>query len=261
MSLVIGIDAAWTENGTSGIALLEYTGSESRIVAVSSSYHSFISRDSGINHMRTSALDVPALLTAAGGRENIDLVAIDMPMARTAITGRREADQAVSRAFGAFGAAVHSPNQQRPGAFGKRVTEDFEDAGFHLVTTSLPRCPEPFLIEVFPLAALVRQIGERPRYKAGKTRKYWPGCSIDERIHFILESWRVILESLKGEISDIGLKLPERASIRSLADLKSYEDMLDAIICAWVGVLFLKNEAEAFGDESAAIWIPKSIRG
>ena len=31
---------------------------------------------------------------------------------------------------------------------------------------------------------------------------------------------------------------------------------LDAIVCAWVGACIVDGTAEAFGDQSAAIWVP-----
>jgi hypothetical protein len=33
--------------------------------------------------------------------------------------------------------------------------------------------------------------------------------------------------------------------------------VVDAIVCAWVGIAVLEGRAEPFGDDDAAIWIPK----
>jgi predicted RNase H-like nuclease len=64
------------------------------------------------------ATDIDDLLSAAeklaGGKP--DVIAVDMPLAFTNITSRRASDTAISTQFGAAGAAVHSPNAQRPGA-------------------------------------------------------------------------------------------------------------------------------------------------
>jgi predicted RNase H-like nuclease len=38
---------------------------------------------------------------------------------------------------------------------------------------------------------------------------------------------------------------------------KAYEDCLDAIICAWVGICAISGRAEPFGDLDSAIWIPR----
>jgi len=42
-----------------------------------------------------------------------------------------------------------------------------------------------------------------------------------------------------------------------LLDLKRYEDALDALVSAWVGVEYIEQRAVAFGDARAAIWCPK----
>jgi hypothetical protein len=31
---------------------------------------------------------------------------------------------------------------------------------------------------------------------------------------------------------------------------------IDALVCAWVGMKYLAGEAVAYGDETAAIWVP-----
>jgi predicted RNase H-like nuclease len=38
--------------------------------------------------------------------------------------------------------------------------------------------------------------------------------------------------------------------------LKAFEDKLDAIICAWVGICTLDGRAQPYGDAESAIWIP-----
>tara|TARA_B100002003_G_scaffold148670_1_gene137814 strand:+ start:724 stop:861 length:138 start_codon:yes stop_codon:yes gene_type:complete len=42
----------------------------------------------------------------------------------------------------------------------------------------------------------------------------------------------------------------------SLAGLKTYEDGIDALVCAWVGIEYLRGAATPYGDDDAAIWIP-----
>ena len=45
----------------------------------------------------------------------------------------------------------------------------------------------------------------------------------------------------------------------TLASLKPVEDMLDGLICAWIGVEHLEGRTVGLGDDSAAIWIPKAL--
>jgi len=40
--------------------------------------------------------------------------------------------------------------------------------------------------------------------------------------------------------------------------LKAYEDKLDAVVCAAVGIACLNGEAEAYGDNDSAVWVPIS---
>ncbi len=264
MALVLGIDAAWTETGSSGVALLECTNDECRVVVCAPSYASFVaySDEIPIDWCRPvgGSLDVFDLLKAATriGRAPIDVVAIDMPMARTNILGRRTADQTIATEFGSAWASPHSPTVERPGAYGHRLTKNFIAAGFSLATKQGPTAARP-LIEVYPLAALVRLMdaSRRPPYKASKSRKYWPGTTPAERIDKLLEVWSTIVKCLESEIPELHFKVPDRRDVDWLSALKPYEDALDGVISAYVGALFLQGAAEAFGDDEAAIWVPK----
>jgi predicted RNase H-like nuclease len=167
MALILGVDAAWTERGSSGVALLKLSKNMRRVIALAPSYAVF--GQATIDWFRPPGgpPDVAKLLRTAEkiGGAPVDVVAVDMPMAKTPITGRRVADQKVSQEFGGrVGASVHSPNELRPGAHGKRIVDAIRDAGFRLVTTNhIPGTRS--LIEVFPLAALVRlmRAKQRPR--------------------------------------------------------------------------------------------------
>jgi predicted RNase H-like nuclease len=52
------------------------------------------------------------------------------------------------------------------------------------------------------------------------------------------------------------MELPDPAGAIPVTGLKRYEDSLDALVCAWVGAKYLEGEAVAYGDHTAAIWIP-----
>jgi predicted RNase H-like nuclease len=55
------------------------------------------------------------------------------------------------------------------------------------------------------------------------------------------------------------LKLPEEGTVGSLARLKPYEDALDALVSAWIGLEYLAGRATALGDEQAAVWVPTDV--
>ena len=262
MPLVLGIGAAWTETGSSGVALLDCANGR-RIVACAPSYASFVAHSDGIPidwtsppPIRLNAYDVLGAATKLGGGP-IDVVAIDMPIAATKIVGRRAADQEISRKFGSAWAGTHSPNADCPGSYGEFVTKQFIEARYSLATKeSLSRAQS--LIEVYPLAALVRlmNVPKRPLYKVSKSSREWPRLSRQERILELLKKWQEILECLNHGIGDLNFPMPEGS--RTLSALKPYEDALDAIISAYVGALFLNGLAEAHGDSKAAIWVPKN---
>ena len=265
MSLILGIDAAWTQTGSSGVALLEQVGRTRRVIACAPSYTSFIDYSTGVQtdwHKHSAGpLDVSALLTTATrlGRGPIEVVAIDMPIAANKILRRRVADQKISKEFGGAWASTHGPTGDRPGQYGHDITAQFLKAGFSLTTKKNPRSATPSLIEVYPLAALVRLMGvaKRPPYKTARSNNYWPNTKVPERIDKLLKSWSAIVACLKHDISELNFKVPARGSITRLSELKPYEDKLDAIISAYVRALYLHDEAEPFGDSKAAIWVPK----
>lgn len=266
VALILGIDAAWTEHGSSALALLRVDEVGRTVVAVAPSYSGFIGLARGEPaEWRRPPSGVPIvhdLLAAARvlGGGPIDVVAVDMPLSRRPIVGRRDADRAVSRAFGTFGAAVHSPSADRPDERVTGMVRAFEAAGFELATT---RSRFPALIEVYPLAALVRLLGaeRRPAYKVSKIARYrWPG-NISERIDQLLRNWHLICKALEAEVGVIGIAFPERDAILTAAQLKPYEDAIDAVVSAWVGACFLEGTAQPFPEdaEDAAIWIPERL--
>ncbi|MBV8575358.1 MAG: DUF429 domain-containing protein, partial [Acetobacteraceae bacterium] len=244
--MVLGIDAAWTERGSSGLALLRVERGSRAVLAVAPSYVGFIGLAAhAAPDWRTPPAGIPEiseLLQAAAmlGGEPVDVVAIDMPISRRAVVGRRPSDQAVSRSFGAYGAAVHSPSAHRPDGAVTRMARGFEAAGFPIATMT-PLAPA--LIEVFPLAALVQLlcIRRRPEYKVAKISRYrWPG-PLAERLEQLLANWRLIVGHLEREVGFVGFDIPQSAT--SAARLKPYEDALDAIVCAWVGACYLEGTA------------------
>ena len=267
MSLILGIDAAWTETGSSGIAVLHTDGNRRTVLALASSYNEFLTGEPSGRGMLGTSPDASALMRRA---ENIagaavDLVAIDMPIARHKFTGRRVADDLVSREFGAQGASTHSPNAMRPGLHGEQITNSFAQAGYALATDQSQVVAGRTVVEVYPLAALVRLLNaeKRPAYKVAKMASYFrhavPPLDHGQRIDRLLNTWEQILEALGGEISDLDFELPSRPEVKFAAQLKPYEDRLDAVISAWVGACVLEGRAQPYGDEQCAIWVPRSL--
>ncbi len=262
MLAVLGIDAAWTEHNASGVALVRANYERWECLAVSPSFADFIlSADSTEPVVKTgSELDLVVKAAVAllhGERPNV--VAVDMPMSHDPITSRRVADHQVSCAFGIAGCSTHSPNVTRPGAVGKRLTQSLVDGGYSLRTIAPSDGNTSVLIEVYPHPALLRlcHADYRLPYKVSRVRKYWPGISPPERRKNLLIQFQRIIDALSRTIDHISHLLPEPEQVKSTDGLKAFEDMLDALVCAWVGIRYLQGDTEPYGDDSAAIWIPK----
>ncbi len=185
----------------------------------------------------------------------VDLVAIDMPQSHGPVIGRRVSDNAVSRAFGARKCGTHSPSAARPGPISDELRDGFGRAGYPLQTESIS---PPGLIEVYPHPALVELASapERLRYKVSRTRRYWPASVPSERRTLLLQEWARIIALLDEKITGVEKALPPPMPDARIVELKEYEDMLDAIVCAWVAICALEGLAKPFGDHESAIWIP-----
>ena len=99
----------------------------------------------------------------------------------------------------------------------------------------------------------------RVPYKISKSNKYWPGTDIPTRKKNLLAQFNAIHQALSLVFQPLDLVLPELKDVPSLSFLKRYEDALDALICAWVGVQFLKGKAVPLGDSTAAVWCPEDV--
>ena len=266
---VLGIDAAWTATRPSGVALaveradaVEGAGRWA-LRAVAPSYDHFLALARGAVHDGAASGSVPdaAALLAAAQRiagTAVSLVAIDMPLSHEPITGRRPSDDAIARAFGARHCSTHSPSALRPGALSDTLRADFAAAGYPL-RTDVEGAGAGGLIEVYPHPALVFLAGAARRlpYKAGNIAKYWPGEPIAVRRRRLVAEWERIAALLATRLDGVAGHLPILPDPSTGAQRKAQEDMLDAIVCAWVGITALTGQAEAYGDAVSAIWVPR----
>ena len=250
---VLGIDAAWTAGQPSGVALVCESGGRWRLASVAPSYPAYLERATANGHLPDGGALVHRTEQLCG--RTPDVVAIDMPLSRKPIICRRAADDAVSRAYGARHCSTHTPSALRPGPISDNLTAAFANSGFGLATEKLTT---PALIEVYPHPALVELTAAARRlpYKIGKVRAYWPDLPPAMRRTRLFEVWMEIVGNLEDRIAGVRTALPAPDTSAPLKVLKAYEDQLDAVICAWVGVCYLEGTADPFGDADAAIWIP-----
>ena len=267
--VVLGIDAAWTTHQPSGVALVQRKGSHWQCKALAPSYDSFLAFASRqpqdpATKARGSEPDPGALLRASQQLtgQPMSCVSVDMPLATTPITGRRTADNIVSSRFGTRGCAVHSPSAERPGAIADRLRGNLTSLGCNLHTTSCNR-ELPALIEVYPHVALLALLGRdyRVPYKVSRSLQYWKSEQLSpaERITRLLQEFQAIRAGLEPHIAAIPTIIPEVGEVKTLASLKPIEDMLDALVCAWMGIQHLQGRSSGLGDSGAAIWVPTSL--
>lgn len=269
MSVILAIDPAWTEKNPSGVALLRIHGGNCSVAAVCPSYDSFLELaltgrvEWTRRSFRGSVPKMGNILEAAQSVVGaiVDLVVLDMPMATVPILRRRVADQTVSTIFGSRGCAAHSPGPQRPGKLGARIYDELLDAGFTLATTKTPLPFSPAIVECYPHTALLSLLSRdyRVPYKVSNSRKYWGSMPKLSRIANLLTELNAISAALERELGPFHVPLPNAPDVRTLSELKRFEDALDALVCAWVGLIWLKQEAVPLGDETAAIWCPKGV--
>lgn len=269
MTVVLGIDAAWTCKNPSGLAVLvgHKNAEDWQCVAVAPSYAAFLGLANGkpiewgVGHGGTMPDPEKLLASAerlAGAR--VDIVAIDMPISTRPIDGRRTADQEISREFGSRWCSAHSPSSVRPGKLGTKLSTEFERLGYPIATAMTRQGTGSRIVEVYPHPALLGLLGRDKRvpYKVSRCRQYWPGKGSSERIELLLGEFQFIYNRLVEVLGPIPFDLPLFGTVIHLAHLKRYEDALDAVVSAWVGVQYLKGSAVPFGDADSAVWCPAS---
>lgn len=204
----------------------------------------------------TTAEGVEAVLRLSmGACPALALIAVDMPLSLVEIAGRRSADTQISKEYGGRKCSTHSPSPVRPGPLSGEIVTKCAELGFPLRTES---CLSPGLIEVYPHPALVELLSaeSRLKYKVGKVAKFFPDKTTAERKDKIEEVWIKIAEKADEDIKGFSDTLVR--TIRETGISKRSEDLLDALICAWIGLKCLRGEAKPFGNQEAAIWVPFS---
>ncbi len=265
---VLGIDAAWTSTQPSGIALIAEGSGGWRAIGAAPSLASFVglARGESVDWKRRAQAGEPPLAELLGAcrallaseAARIEVVAVDMPLARGPCDARREADDAVSRRYGAAHCSTHSPTPERPGPRAAAWRDGFAELGFGLATGEHELGRSGALLEVYPHVALLTLCDATKRlpYKASRALRYWPGTSVGERVARLREVFARIAAALETQLGPLPFQLAEVAGVTTLAGLKPFEDALDALVCAWMGARFAEGRAEPLGDVDAAIWVP-----
>jgi len=130
------------------------------------------------------------------------------------------------------------------------------------------RMTKRWFLETYPHPAIIEMLDlkERLPYKVSRIRRYWPGMELEARWHQVVLQLGFLRDTLAERIEGVADAIPEpgwvlEQSWRRRKLLKGVEDALDAVVCAYVGVEYLRGRVTPYGDEEAAIWITKDRSG
>ncbi|MEK6475962.1 DUF429 domain-containing protein [Catalinimonas sp. 4WD22] len=258
---ILGIDAAWTPGGSSGLALLEKDDEgKIKLKRLVSSYKEFVDEKRDLPQLTLP--DLRQVIEIIGKLPKV--IALDIPLSPQPITGYREADRQITSQYGKKGAAVHSPTQDRPGKVADHIFAQLSDAGISWAGVDAKPENAPYFMEVYPHVSIIEylELDYRLPYKVQKKGKYWKEYSQEERYRLSIKQLQKLRTALQKRVNnslDNYLPLLNQEQKYKIAYLKAYEDQLDAIVCALTGYDFLQGKAMALGDETSAIWIPNSI--
>lgn len=239
MHVIAGVDLAWM--GTRNPTAIAIGRAEAEAVELLSVVEGLFGTQSVID-----VLD---------GIEDLHGIAIDGPLIITNQTGQRECERDIGRTYGGRKASCHTSNLDRfPAAAGTQLSSHLFRSGFkHLAPPDqkwqLECYPHPALIEIFGLA-------ERLAYKKG---------TISQKRTGQIQLARLILsltdsEKLQLILPDSLLFYTEHKRISALrgSELKHNEDVLDAILCMYIGALYQSGQHQTvFGTKTNGyIYVP-----
>jgi predicted RNase H-like nuclease len=262
--IVLGIDAAWTETEPSGVSVISSEdGINCKVIRVAASYDSFLFKnDDLISKPKGSKPEIGRLLTCIKevGCE-VDCIAIDMPLSKELIKGRRSCENEVSKIYGSKGASTHTPSIDRPGTISLDLVHSVKELGYSLSTKTNSIICKP-LIEVYPHTAIIEylQLNCRFEYKVSKKNQYkdWKALKKDEKDKKLITNFNLLIEKLKIRITNIEEYLPllDINNEYKAWYLKGYEDMIDSLFSALVGMDYLFNRTIGYGSDDGTIWVP-----
>jgi predicted RNase H-like nuclease len=243
---VIGIDLAWGSRARSGIAVLDAAG---RLLLVES-----VITDSEID------------ATLAPFLKGSCVVGLDAPLIVTNPSGRRPCEALLTKAFAAQHAGCY-PSNTGLAAFsdGGRAAAFARRHGLSADATASPAAHQRRALEVYPHSTIVA-LFELPRVLAYKSRSH---RSLERRRGELLRliDYLATLENPAGGLAGYPPLLDPDARLGGIrtdvefaptkAALGRLEDPIDAIVCAYVSLLFLHGLAHVIGDaETGAIVTP-----
>jgi predicted RNase H-like nuclease len=217
-----GIDLAWSERNSSGVALIEGDAGGGKL------------RANNIAKTLDDILDFIDCYAESGPA----IIGVDAPLWVPNASGQRRAEAELNRVFRRYEAGAHPANRRLLGRDGtirgeKLATELGKRTVVHRSTIAAGIVTRQ-VTEVFPHPAMVAIFGlERTlKYKARPQR------SLEAR----LAAWRnyqshlLSLETADPPLHGLRPLLTVDPGSMRAATLKRYEDMVDAVFCAYIGL-------------------------
>jgi len=233
----VGVDLAWSDRNTTAVAVAAGDG-----------------QDASLPHCKSelrSNRDIADFIDQCVGSAPA-IVAIDAPLKVPNEMGPRPVDRRITEVFGQFEAGAFPANRSRlgGGVRGESVVQHLLERGFIHNPRLKQYDKRRILFEVYPHTAMVSlfYLDKTLKYKARKGRSY--ECRYEEYKRY-QEYLRGLANSEPKLTPDEESLAKEVSSLRGKG-LKSYEDLLDAIFCAYVAyyVWYWGPERyEIFGDE------------
>lgn len=234
---VLGIDLAWAEGSTTRAA------NETGVVAVDET-------GSILEAGWTVGIDETAAWMTANAAPDT-LAMVDAPLVVDTPSGMRACERQVGQRYGRWKISANSTNLGSRHLGGVTLREALESVGWRCDSGLLgPPTTGRVLSECYPYTTLVgaSELGfgqERPRYK--RTPR---GMPITEFRPLRADACDRVIAALAGLVdADPSLRLSSHSataallssrSPRSDREYKHREDLIDAVICAWTGLLWLR---------------------
>jgi len=235
--LFVGIDLAWSEKNGSGVAILRGDKNKAEFISADIYY---------------SDKEIIKYIEQNIGMQNA-FIAVDAPLIVPNKKGRRDAEKLVGFLFRKYDAGAHPANRKRLSQWsgkirGEEIAKKLEKIGF-LHNLDIKRFEKSRkFFEVFPHPSMVVlfNLNKILKYKAKPKRDY----------KFRWNEFRLYQKYLKKlEKAKPVLSLPEKITEKDVKELKGkalkdYEDLLDAIFCAYIAYYYWYNpeNCEILGD-------------
>ncbi|MFQ5956600.1 MAG: DUF429 domain-containing protein [Candidatus Brocadiales bacterium] len=270
----IGLDLAWSVRNNSAASVLETSGGEGAVLV---HYRERLQSDKEILEY------IASTVTASKGA----CVAIDAPLIVRNKTGARPVDREITSRFGRYGAGAHPCNRRKfpQGVRGERLVKELCGAkyGFEhkpFIRHLTRKIPTKTVFEVYPHPAQVVLFGLEKRilYKKGGVDTRRKGLkTLQEKIktHLLFpQKGPPATKGRSGRQPCLSRPVPHIKRNQPLkrllsrdtdtlkgAELKSYEDTLDSLICAYIGLYHWywgEEKSEVVGDmNSGYIVLPR----